>query len=193
MIAYNYRAYYPWNPQLALLTNWRLIYIDESAALFVRQGYADHLPTVDPSSTAMADEHDQRAQLLAVLKAGKPTKENPVAVKLYNSANDRCQRGDYEGALSDFSKALELEPDYIKALNNRGILLATVFNNFQAAHADFTKILTLDPANSNAWLGRGTAYFLQKMSDSACFNWQKAMQLGNTKAPQLIHAHCNPK
>lgn len=112
---------------------------------------------------------------------------------MYTSGNERIQREDFEGALSDFSKALELEPDYIKALNNRAILQATVFKNFPVAHSDFRKILTIDSGFSDAWLGRGTAFFLQNKIDSACNSWQKASRLGNTKALQLLSTHCKSK
>lgn len=193
IIAYNYHAYYPWTPQLAGMSNWRLVYLDESAAAFVRDGYADTIPTVDPLRVGIDDEKGSKARFIAGLTPVTTSRENLLAIKLYNSGNERIRREDFEGALSDFSKALELEPDYIKALNNRAILQATVFKNFPAAHSDFRKILTIDSGFSDAWLGRGTAFFLQNKIDSACNSWQKASRLGNAKALQLLSTHCNSK
>lgn len=193
IIAYNYLAYYPWTRQLSGMSNWRLIYLDESAAVFVRHGYAVGIPTIDRLHVGIDDEKGSKARFIAELNPATKSRENLLALKLYNSGNDRYRRGDYEGALSDFSKALELDPHYKKALNNRAVLQATVFKNFPAAHADFGKILAIDPGYSDAWLGRGTAFFLQNKTDSACDNWQKASRLGNAKALQLLSTHCNSK
>jgi tetratricopeptide (TPR) repeat protein len=39
----------------------------------------------------------------------------------YNMANTKVKKKDYLGAINDFSKAIELEPDFAEAYFNRGL------------------------------------------------------------------------
>ena len=55
----------------------------------------------------------------------------------------------YQKALSDYSRAIEQDPFYAQAYNNRGILFAT-FKKFEQADADFSKALAVDPGFTEA-------------------------------------------
>jgi tetratricopeptide (TPR) repeat protein len=39
----------------------------------------------------------------------------------FNSGNLKAQKGDLDGAIADYTKAIELKFDYTKAYNNRGL------------------------------------------------------------------------
>lgn len=217
IIIYNYLTYYPWTLQLARMADWRLIYLDGAAAIYARSGYADPIPALDISALPPEEapisggrvffwlrgfyqpvdyqmielQHKThfRLQVGSVIK----NSGNSEAIRFYNSGNEKYRQGYIQGAMADFTRAIELKPDYAKAYNNRAILFATELKEFAAAFADFNRALEIDPGYSDAWLGRGTAFFLQNKRDSACENWRRAALMGNPRAERLIGSYCNPK
>ena len=52
--------------------------------------------------------------------------------------------GDYEVALENVNKAIDLNPDFTEAYNSRGIIRGH-FREYELALADFNKALTLEP------------------------------------------------
>jgi len=43
------------------------------------------------------------------------------ARKFYNAGNNKYLSGDYAGAIVDFNAAIQIDPNYIVAYNNRGL------------------------------------------------------------------------
>jgi len=115
---------------------------------------------------------------------------DPAAIKLYNQGNEFFHRGEGDKALEAYDEALKLYPGYIKALNNRGILKASSFQKFRDAIADFNEVIRLDPSNADAYLGRGSCLFQLNVKDSACKDWSKACELGNSGARVLLERNC---
>lgn len=66
-------------------------------------------------------------------------------------------RGDYDSAIRDCTIAIELDPTYAKAYNNRGIVLLDKHLP-DAAIADFTKAIELDPFYEKAYSNRALAH-----------------------------------
>ena len=65
-------------------------------------------------------------------------------------------RGDYDGAIADYTRALELKPDYAEALNNRGYAWVKKGNLGQALK-DFSRAIEINPLfpdayTSKAWI-----------------------------------------
>ena len=56
---------------------------------------------------------------------------------------------DYNGALLDFNKAIELYPNYLEAYGNRSIAKYQV-KDLTGALQDCDKVLQLSPGNANA-------------------------------------------
>ena len=112
------------------------------------------------------------------------------AIVCFNSGNSKYRQGDYEGAFQDYSKAIELNPDYYKAYNNRGNLLSSVKEDYKAAIADFTKAIELNPTFAEAWLGRGTSRYLMADKSGACRDWKQAQSLGSPQAGKLLETYC---
>ena len=65
---------------------------------------------------------------------------------------------EYTSSIHDFSSALELESDNIKALFYRGIV-NKVIHNYQRALEDITECIKLNPYNFNAYHTRAQIYF----------------------------------
>jgi len=61
-------------------------------------------------------------------------------------------------ALSEFETAVGLNPDYWKAIHNRGVSYA-LLGKFTEAVKDFSRVLELKPEYANAWFNRGEIQF----------------------------------
>ncbi len=97
--------------------------------------------------------------------------EISTAVKLYSSALNLFQhygfynnRGttyfnmeDYQAALADYTRAIELNPQFAAAYWNRGISYYDL-EDYQAALADFTRAIELNPEDAAAYYNRANIY-----------------------------------
>ena len=78
------------------------------------------------------------------------------ASQFFARANGKYEAGDYKGAIEDFNKAIQLNPTFASAFNNRGIAKDVLGDN-KGAIDDFNKGIQLNPTNANAFSGRGNA------------------------------------
>ena len=70
-------------------------------------------------------------------------------------------KGIYRGAIKDYDKAIELDPNDAKAYNFRGYAKWLLGNN-DGAMKDFDQAIGLDPYYANAYNFRGVAKFSLK-------------------------------
>ena len=82
----------------------------------------------------------------------------------------------YDEAISDYSKATELNPEYATAFYNRAIAYANK-QSYDNAILDFSKVIGLNPDDSAAYVGRATAYANKKRYDRAISDYTKAIEL----------------
>ena len=73
----------------------------------------------------------------------------------FNRAYDKNEKGDYYGAISDYTKAIEINPTYADAYYNRGNIKGRELKDNQSALLDFNKSLEIDPSNDQAYISRG--------------------------------------
>jgi len=64
------------------------------------------------------------------------------AEEFFNSAVEKKQLGYLEEAIADYTKAIELDPEYVWAYNNRGFAKKNL-GQYQEAIADFTKAIKI--------------------------------------------------
>ena len=64
------------------------------------------------------------------------------AEEFFNRGNAKYNLKDYKGAIADFTKAIELNPDDATAYNNRGYSKAGL-DDLDGACADFRKAISL--------------------------------------------------
>jgi tetratricopeptide (TPR) repeat protein len=83
---------------------------------------------------------------------------NPDALQLYRMGVASDGLGDTEAALRRYDEAIRIDPKLALAYYGRGILLATRERAYRRAIADFDKVLSLEPANADAFIRRGEAY-----------------------------------
>jgi Flp pilus assembly protein TadD len=66
------------------------------------------------------------------------------------------QEGRFEEALAPLSEAIQLKPDFARALNGRGFAYMQL-RRWEEAIADFTAAIAIDPNYSNAYRNRAAA------------------------------------
>jgi Tfp pilus assembly protein PilF len=82
----------------------------------------------------------------------------------------------YDEAIRDFSKAIELDPNYIPALTNRGYV-EILQEKYAAAETDLSKSLELDPQQPTAFSLRAAARLNLGQVESAIQDLQTVAQL----------------
>jgi len=85
-------------------------------------------------------------------------------------------KGDFDRAIEDFDKALELDPNYPGAYYSRG-LSYYYKGDFDRAIEDFDKALELDPNYPGTYNSRGLSYYYKGDFDRAIEDFDKALEL----------------
>ena len=113
-----------------------------------------------------------------------------TAKEYLKSGNDKHYAKDYYGAIADYTKVIELVPNYAKAYNNRGVSKKNL-KDYYGAIADYTKAIELNPNDDYAYSNRGIAKENLGDLNGACADWKKAAELGNTNAAEWVANQCN--
>lgn len=79
------------------------------------------------------------------------------AEKYYQQGMAHYKQGQLEEAITNFTKAIELNPSHASAYSNRGLVYATKGQHNQAI-ADFTQAITLDPDHTGTYATRAISY-----------------------------------
>jgi len=101
--------------------------------------------------------------------------------KYYTETGDGFfEKGKYDDAISNYSKAISLDAKYALAYGNRGYayLQKKQANLVIPAIQDCTKAISLQPTAPDFYFYRGEAYTQKKVVDSAITDFTKAIQLG---------------
>ena len=66
----------------------------------------------------------------------------------FKSAYEKSELGDPYGAISDYTKAIQINPDFENAYINRGISKRKI-GDYQGAISDYNKALTIDSKDAD--------------------------------------------
>ena len=105
------------------------------------------------------------------------TSPHMTAEDFFDRGLDKRKKGDNQGAIEDYTKAIELNPDYATAYYNRGIAHSDL-KEYQQAIADYTESIRLK--NPELWVpynGRGIAHSDLKEYQKAIADYSKAIEL----------------
>lgn len=107
-----------------------------------------------------------------------------TAEEYYQSGNTSFDQGNLSQAISDLTKAIEIDPKLAKAYNNRGFAYATQ-GNLPQAISDFTKVIEINPQDAGAYYNRGYVYGKQSNFGQAISDFSKAIEID----PNLAKAY----
>jgi len=88
---------------------------------------------------------------------------------------------DYDRAISDFSKAIKINPKSYDAYVHRGSALNDK-RDYDRAISDFSEAIKINPNFFKAYFGRGKAWFFAKNYDRAISDFNKAIEIDQTQA-----------
>ncbi|MCP4364404.1 MAG: tetratricopeptide repeat protein [Planctomycetes bacterium] len=105
----------------------------------------------------------------------------------YNRGNAHLHKGEYEEAISNYTKALEIEPQSAEVYASRGLAYSQIGQNDKAI-SDFNKALEINPQYALAYNNRAVVYYTIKEYDKAWKDVHKAQKLGYQANPEFIKA-----
>jgi tetratricopeptide (TPR) repeat protein len=105
------------------------------------------------------------------------------AEKWFNKANEAKKvEKNLDLALKYYSKAIELNPEYVFAYNNRGLAYSHL-KEYDKAISDYNRAIELNPEHAKAYYNRGVAYSDLKEYGKAISDYNKAIELNPEHAP----------
>jgi tetratricopeptide (TPR) repeat protein len=91
--------------------------------------------------------------------------------------------------MSDYDKAVAINPDFDKPRYNRATLKATI-GDHAGVIADMDILLQMHPEDNWLYYQRGMARFNLKNTAGACADWKKSAELGNKDASAMLQQNC---
>jgi tetratricopeptide (TPR) repeat protein len=130
---------------------------------------------------------DQREDEIEGWKQFVHIEDQPESADDYRDRGKaKSAKGDLDGALADFDKAIELKPDSASAYNDRGRIKRTK-KDFDGALADFNRAIELKNDFAQAYNSRGLVKVAKKDLDGAMSDYNRALEL----QPDLAAAYNN--
>ncbi|MBX7095830.1 MAG: tetratricopeptide repeat protein [Flavobacteriales bacterium] len=129
-------------------------------------------------------EKEQRIYLQkldSILNSGKGT-----ADEFYLRGLFRSKSGDKEGAIKDYTHAIQLDPKLYAPYVNRGLLYAEKADTARAL-ADYTMAIKLEPNHPSAYNNRGYLNQLKGNYPTAIADYDKAISLDNKFSVSYIN------
>jgi len=98
-------------------------------------------------------------------------------VSAYDNRGDTySSKGEYDRAIADYTKSIEINPKNASAYNNRGDAYSSK-REYDRAIVDFSKAIEIDPKDTYAYRNRGAAYANKGEHDRAIVDCNKAIEI----------------
>jgi len=119
-----------------------------------------------------------------------PDPDQYTVVAYYNRGTIKSNLNDYMGAISDFNKAILINPYFENAYFSRGFSKSKLGDNLNAIQ-DYNKTIEINPSHAEAYYNRGVLKYNLGDKYGACLDWSKAGELGYFDAYDMIKEYCN--
>ena len=123
-------------------------------------------------------------------EVGSAVSFGQTAAEYFDSGYDKAEAKDFYGAISDYTKAIELKPNNAAAYYNRGFS-KYFLKDYSGAISDFNKAIELNPNYANAYNNRGISKYFINDLNGACEDARKAISLGNETSVKWVSNNCN--
>lgn len=136
----------------------------------------------------LLDMHDYKYALRDVNTYLGYFKEDEKA--LYLGGRISFESGDYYNAVKYFNRALKQDQAkdiYFIARGDTYVKLHT----WEYAANDYSMALDLNPDNPEVYLSRGIVHLKEKKNKKACYDFDKAFNMGEKKALEYLQKHCD--
>jgi tetratricopeptide (TPR) repeat protein len=110
----------------------------------------------------------------------------PKADDFLIQGRGKYDRGDFQGAIADYTSAIRLNPKYANAYNNRGLAHAQLGNKQEAIN-DYNQALQVDPNLALAYYNRGAARAQSGDKQGAIEDYNQALRID----PNYANAYNN--
>ena len=118
--------------------------------------------------------------------AALPDDDNRKPIAYNERGNAKDSMGDHAGAIVDFDKALEIDPQFKEVYYNRGIAKNNMGDHVGAV-ADFDRALEANPQDAKVYFNRGAAKGNMGDHAAAIADFDKALKIN----PQLAGVYYN--
>ena len=109
-----------------------------------------------------------------------------TAEEYFYGAYEKLKKGDYYGAILDFTKSIEINPNNASAYNNRGVAKSDL-KDYYGAIVDFTKSIEINPNDAKAHYNRGISKKRSKDYNGAISDYTKAIEINPNNASAYIN------
>ncbi len=130
------------------------------------------LPKVDLTVVEFTNSQKYSVAKIANSDLATETKAEDFLIR----GEEKYRKGDRQGAIEDFSQAIELNPNYVNAYYNRGIVRYILGDN-KGAIADFNEVLRINPNLFQAYVNRGNARDDSGDSQGAIADYNEALRI----------------
>ena len=110
------------------------------------------------------------------------TPSAPDSAAFQKSAKAHIVKGEFDLAIADYNKSIELSPKDSAAFMNRGLAFYNQ-KKYDLAIADYSKSIELSPKESITYFNRGDSYEKAGNAPKAVADYQKAIELDATNEP----------
>jgi len=155
----------------------RMVYLTAFVAGLANYAHGDYQAAEESYDTALSH-----------LDAGSQALGREVI--LLHRGLARYQQGEYHDARADFTTAIQTNPQYADAWNNRGLVYSDLSVGamdpeiwYLQARADYNRAILLAPDCVDAYSNRGVLYSRYGLDDYAIEDFSKAMDIDPSFAP----------
>lgn len=107
------------------------------------------------------------------------------------SGNTKKNQGDYQGAILEYTKAINFNPNDADAYTNRGFA-KNKLRDYKGAILDFSKAIELNPSEAKSYFNRGSAKANSEDYQGAIADFSKAIEI-NPNFAESYHYRGNLK
>ncbi len=171
----------------AFLYHWRFAgEVVRSIQQVAQDGHVAPLETLATrlDSLITAYEKDEYQQVISILDNLASSHNLNTVSKIacfYHRGVTYGQMGQYEQALQDFDRAIQLDDKYAWAIANRGVTYR-LMGQYEQALQDFDRAIQLDDKNASVIANRGETYRRMGQYEQALQDFDHAIQLDDKSA-----------